>query len=522
MRRASFLITAVVLLSSLGPAAAVALDDDDYRPPTDRPILDRFRPPPHPYGPGNRGIEYATSPGDPITAIGDGTVVFAGQVAGTLHVTVLHPDGLRSSYSFLTRMAVRTGQPVRAGQVIGAADRGFHLGVRAGDEYIDPESIFGGQSHARLVPLPEPASPANEERSSLMEFARGEIRSLGVAVAEWWRSIVAVGSPVLHQLGELEPAVHLVRLGQELSDWRSDRETCTGEDHAVTTPERRRIAVLVAGIGSSSESAAIDDIDTGQLGYDQGDVVRFSYSGGAVPDGSDGITLSSVSSYGPADTQGDLRESARGLAELVREIARTAPGVPIDLLAHSQGGVVSRLAIEEQGVVEAMGGGVLVTIGAPLRGADLATAAVALGSSRRGRSFLALVERAGLSIDPGSPAVTQLAETSDVTSGVGGSPPAGVRMLTIGASGDLVVAGPHTQVPGNDGVIVSSRGPAAHGDLPAHPEVVREVSLLLAGRAPSCEPLAERITEWATGESVALLEDALGLGLALAMGVPLR
>ncbi|KAA0234689.1 MAG: hypothetical protein JJLCMIEE_02254 [Acidimicrobiales bacterium] len=519
MRRTSFLIAAALVVSSLSPAAAVAAAEDDYRPPTDRPVLDGFRPPPHPYGPGNRGIEYATSPGDPITAIGAGKVIFAGEVAGALHVTVLHPDGLRSSYSFLLRIAVTTGQPVRAGDLLGAADRGFHLGVRAGDEYIDPESIFGGAGHARLVPLPEPVTPARGEVASLLAFARGEMRGLGVGVADWWRGLFAVGAPLVHQLGELVPAVHLNRLGNELWDWLGDRETCTSEDQPATPPEQRRIAVLVAGIGSSSESAAVDDIDTAQLGYEPGDVVRFSYRGGVVPDGSDGIALSSVNSYGPADTHGDLRESARRLAELVREIASTVPGVPIDLLAHSQGGVVSRLAIEERGVVQAMGGGVLVTIGAPLQGADLATIAVALRSSRRGRSLLALVERAGLSIDPASPAVSQLAETSDVVSRLGDPPPEGVRMLTIGASGDLVVAGPRTQVDGSDGVIVASRGPAAHGELPAHPEVVREVSLLLAGRAPSCEPLVERITEWATGESVGLFEDTLGLGLAVAMGV---
>ena len=35
-----------------------------YQPPVDAPVTDPFRPPLTPYGPGNRGIDYATVPGD--------------------------------------------------------------------------------------------------------------------------------------------------------------------------------------------------------------------------------------------------------------------------------------------------------------------------------------------------------------------------------------------------------------------------------------------------------------------------
>ena len=52
-----------------------------YRPPVTAPILDPFRPPTTPYGPGNRGIEYATVPGTSVGAAADGVVVFAGPVA---------------------------------------------------------------------------------------------------------------------------------------------------------------------------------------------------------------------------------------------------------------------------------------------------------------------------------------------------------------------------------------------------------------------------------------------------------
>ena len=126
-----------------------------YAPPTDAPITDPFRPPPQPWLPGNRGIEYATTPGAPVRAIGPGTVAFAGQVAGRLVVTVDHPDGLRSSYTGLAGIAVARGSRVVGGQVIGLAGDRLHLGVRRGDAYLDPASLWGrrvGAGRVHLVP----------------------------------------------------------------------------------------------------------------------------------------------------------------------------------------------------------------------------------------------------------------------------------------------------------------------------------------------------------------------------------
>lgn len=126
-----------------------------YRPPTGAPVLDPFRPPPQPWLPGNRGIEYATAPGDAVLAIGPGRVAFAGPVAGRLVATVEHPDGLRSSYTGLAGLAVERGQRVAGGDRIGEAGGPFHLGVRRGDRYLDPELLWGrvvGAGRVVLVP----------------------------------------------------------------------------------------------------------------------------------------------------------------------------------------------------------------------------------------------------------------------------------------------------------------------------------------------------------------------------------
>ena len=126
-----------------------------YQPPTDAPVRDPFRPPPEPWLPGNRGIEYDAASGEVVTAIGPGRVSFAGPVAGRLVVTIVHPDGLRSSFTGLAGLAVGRGDRVATGQAVGLAPGPFHLGVRRGDRYLDPASLWGttvGGGRAVLVP----------------------------------------------------------------------------------------------------------------------------------------------------------------------------------------------------------------------------------------------------------------------------------------------------------------------------------------------------------------------------------
>ncbi len=136
-------------------AAAAAPEQVAYRPPTDGPVLDPFRPPPRPWLAGNRGIEYRTVPGSALTAIGAGTVTFAGPVAGRTVISVQHPDGLRSSLTGVGALLVRAGDQVEGGQVVAAAEATVHLGVRRGETYIDPASLWGtdGRGVVFLVPL---------------------------------------------------------------------------------------------------------------------------------------------------------------------------------------------------------------------------------------------------------------------------------------------------------------------------------------------------------------------------------
>lgn len=153
-------VTVLAALVALVGAARPAAAGDPvpyYRPPVHAPVVDPFRPPDQPWLPGNRGLEYDTTPGTVVHAIGPGLVVFAGPVAGHLYVTVLHPDGIRSSYSYLAALSVVEGDRVRGGQPVGVAGGvRFHLGARVGDTYIDPAALFGtpvGSASVFLVPL---------------------------------------------------------------------------------------------------------------------------------------------------------------------------------------------------------------------------------------------------------------------------------------------------------------------------------------------------------------------------------
>lgn len=156
------MIVAVVALgatpvgASTDSGSRVSAARTGYRPPVDRPVLDPFRAPLGPYGAGNRGLEYAGVPGDVARAIGPGVVVFAGPVAGRLVVSVVHPDGLRSSLTGLASISVTVGQIVQVGDPLGSTGARLHLGVREGDRYLDPARLFTSNRprHAVLVPTP--------------------------------------------------------------------------------------------------------------------------------------------------------------------------------------------------------------------------------------------------------------------------------------------------------------------------------------------------------------------------------
>ena len=150
-------------LSIVGVPFASA-SDGVWTRPVPGPVARRFAPPRTRYGAGHLGADLAAAPGTPVEAAGDGVVEFAGAVAATGHVVVRHPGGLRTSYSFLRSIAVRRGQRVLRGAVVGTAGgtgenhggRVLHLGLRVGDAFVDPMQLFTPvdlSERVRLAPV---------------------------------------------------------------------------------------------------------------------------------------------------------------------------------------------------------------------------------------------------------------------------------------------------------------------------------------------------------------------------------
>jgi len=97
------------------------------------------------------GVDYAAPAGTPVSAVGDGTVIFAGRKGpnGNL-VIVRHPNGYTTSYGHLARIAkrIRRGAEVRQGDVIGTVGAtglatGPHLDyrIRRNGAFLNPLTV---------------------------------------------------------------------------------------------------------------------------------------------------------------------------------------------------------------------------------------------------------------------------------------------------------------------------------------------------------------------------------------------
>ena len=142
--------------AEVGPVVPESFDfSEEHVPPVEAPIVDPFRAPEHAFGPGNRGIEYGTTPGQVVAASAEGTIKFAGQVGGNLFVTVDHGGGLVTTVGFLDSITVGVGENVSRGQRLGTAGTSTHFSARQDGVHFNPELLFAAfEIVVRLVPGP--------------------------------------------------------------------------------------------------------------------------------------------------------------------------------------------------------------------------------------------------------------------------------------------------------------------------------------------------------------------------------
>lgn len=586
VRKVGHAVVIGVLATLFVSTSAAAADEPvRYVEPVDAPVIDPYRAPASPYGPGNRGLEYDTSPGQPVHAVAPGVVVFAGQVAGSLHVSVEHADGRRSSYSFVESVAVTLHQRVDRGQVVAAAGERLHVGLREGDVYVDPAAHFGTEVLSiRLVPENPAGGPVWNQTAheaitlaqltlfegggfGLGDLASGVVGGLGVAGGFLWENAaesapvlldvalyvsrevtfrfnpalaiavfdiavpLALGreSPMFDALVEASSPTSFLRVVRRGIDWWHHRSDCTSAGTSPPPAEGRRVAVLVAGLDSTSADAAIGDMAVDQLGYAPGDVLGFSYSGGRTPglfDDHDRAVAAdldaiAVRPYDEVASTHGLAHRGVLLADLLEEVAGGAQGAIVDLYGHSQGGIVVRLALAElasrpdgAATLEALG--LVATMGTPHQGSDLAATALVAADSGEGQVLLAGAEGAfGWPVDPDqAPNIADMARSSRLLEGLAAEGlPDGPAYLSLAGRGDLVVADSRTDLDGARQVTLPIDGASTHHRLPSDAATTRELALGLAGLAPTCESVLDFVLDNVSVEGVHALHAAGGVGV---------
>ena len=473
MRR--FILVFLVLVS-FAPARVDAFAGAWIRP-VPGALARPFDPPASRFGAGHLGVDLVARPGTPVVAAAPGVVSFAGTVAGTRHVVVAHDGGLRTSYSFLATVSVRRGESVRAGEVVGTTGGTgmghegdvLHVGLRSGDTYLDPMVLLGPPDLTAIVHLaptsdpPHPVGTAGERRGLLAGLARVGRTALHVSAAAF-----RIGGDALAEAFPVHAAV-----ARGIRAWIDQRASCAphappangtgGSDHRV---------MVVAGIESrlAPDEPSLP-LPVRDLGYRPGEVTYFSYAADA-------------DAYEARDTEGPILLAARRLADQLRALQRRDPGREVDLVAHSQGGVVVETFLTQlydRGDPAFPPIGTVVTLAAPLRGAPLADAAAAVGDTRTGDKALHALPVTR------TPAVRDLASDSPLMRRIARAPlPDLVELTTIGGATDLVVPGTRATRTGARHTTLIPHALNAHAGIVKDPAALASVRAALEHRPLPC------------------------------------
>ena len=166
MERSCIALTLTIALVAFGAPAHAATGASQWSPPVDGPVVRGYEPPQRPFGPQHLGLDFAARPGTPVRAAGDGLIAFAGLVGRARAVGIEHPNGRRTTYAYLSRVAVRPGTAVRRGEVLGfSGGKGpghqpdeVHFGYRVNGQPQDPAQLFQpSRPRISLAPVDAPA-----------------------------------------------------------------------------------------------------------------------------------------------------------------------------------------------------------------------------------------------------------------------------------------------------------------------------------------------------------------------------
>lgn len=388
--------------------------------------------------------------------------------------------------------------------------------------------------------------------SSAVRSAMGWLRDRMVAVGDWiasffsriWRAVTRGMKALWSGLVKAVTASPPFRLGAGVVKERQCRKQGGGVAHNIPSvaemkegakpppPPNDNIVVAVAGIGSHTDvkdsgeieaAASIYDTDFRTLGYPEENIFHFSYEGIENRGGTGPYRLHAP--YEKEDTYEDIEVSAKKLALQIEEIHRRYPDKKIDIVAHSQGGLVSAQYISTfyrpedatRPQIEHF-----VTVSTPHQGADAARLGPLLRASPLGRRKLAaLKEISGMTglPDPTVPSAMQMAEGSSFIKDLNQNwDPGKVDTTTIGTTFDFVVTAQHSHLGGSR--IYTADLPWNASPLKAHSEVTTARSTkqivygALADDPLQCTALRDTVANVGVGPALSLVEDSLVLLLA--------
>lgn len=124
----------------------------------------------------HRGTDYAAKTGTPVVAAGNGKVVRASYDKNNgHHVFIQHGNGIETKYIHFSKRAVKTGQRVKQGQVIGyVGSTGLAAGPHLHYEFL----LNGVHRNPRTVKLPD-AMPINKKfKTEFSELATQRLLEL--------------------------------------------------------------------------------------------------------------------------------------------------------------------------------------------------------------------------------------------------------------------------------------------------------------------------------------------------------
>jgi hypothetical protein len=335
---------------------------------------------------------------------------------------------------------------------------------------------------------------------------------LGRPLVATWRTIVAA-TPLGPTLADLHS------MASRFLAYVRARDDCTNPSAAAPHAGgggSGHLLFAVGGIDSRTDprTGAAFGLDTKALGYHADEIGWFSYRAGGGP-------------YREPDTWTDLVGQAHNLRDQLRAFAHTHPGREVDLVAHSQGGVVVDAFLElayDPADPTLPPLGTVVTLSSPHQGAPLAEVAADVRASSTGRALLDDVDRlAGGAIPPsGGTSTRQLDPRSALMRRLRADGlPDQIDMTSLAGTDDGVVPATATEKRGALGVTTNPSGPGDHSAIVHDPQAMTAARLALEQRPPVC-------TGWAAGVRGAVepvlirrVELTLGRGVARATGAPL-